>query len=344
MFRTNRRLQVGSLAAIFAASALVLSGCASGATPSSGATTIAYSVESLDEGQSNVVSQMKLRVNELNKAGANITLDVFGADNKVDRQNNDIESIVTRKTQALLLTAVDPAGSLSAAQAAHDAGVKVIDVRGTLGKDKIDAVYDGLNEELIGQVLEDHTRQYLKDNPTAVLKFGLIKGGETFTSTHVRVEGIKKLAAEMPDRVQILAEDYGDWTTDKAASLMEDWSVRYPDMNALATSSDEMTLGTVNVLKSKGNLDKFFIVSVNGSDNGLKMLDAKEINATVGIDFGEYGAGLIDAAIAAIKGEVKDGQAYTTGADKVTVLVDSSNLADFEAKKKAEDAAAAALK
>lgn len=346
----NRSTLLGGAALAITSLTLALAGCAGpggspGPSRSAGTETpmsIAYSVEALDETQSNIAAQMKLRVQELNDEGVPVTFDVFGADNSVDRQNNDIEAIVTRQTGALVVTTVDPAGSVSALEAAHDAGVKVVDVRGNIDSDKMDVVYLGLDEPKMGALLKQQAVAYLEANPDAVLKYGLIMGGDTFTTTHVRVQTIKDLAKEMPDRVQILVEDYGDWTTEKATSLMEDWSVRYPEMNALASSSDEMTLGAVNVLRARDTLDDFFILSVNGSDNGLRMVADGDIDATIGIDFAEYGRGMIEAAVASLRGEIATGDVFDYS-EKVNVVVDASNVEAYAAKKKADDAAAAAL-
>lgn len=307
------------------------------------AITMAYSVEALDETQTDIANAIRVRAHQLTEEGTPVTVDIFGADNSVDRQNNDIEAIVSRGTDALIVTTVDPAGSVSALEAAHAAGVKVIDVRGNIPSDSMDVIYVGLDEPKMGELLKEQARKYLDENPDAVLRFGLIKGGATFTTTHIRVESVKELAKELPDRVQILAEDYGDWTTEKATSLMEDWSVRYPDMNAIASSSDEMSLGVVNVLRTRGSLDKFFIVSVNGSNNGIQMVRDGDIYATIGIDFGEYGRGMVDAAMGSVNGEIAPGGTFDYS-DKVNVVVDASNVEAFAAKKQTDADAAANLK
>jgi ABC-type sugar transport system substrate-binding protein len=334
---------IPKLLAVSTAMLLTAAGLTACSTPGGGgenAVSIAYSVEALDESQSDIVDQMKLRVKQLNDDGAAISLDVFGADNSVDRQITDIESIVTRQTDVLLLTGVDPAGVVSAADAAAAAGVKVVDVRGNLGSDNT-FFYAGVDEPAMGDLMVESVRAYLDANPDAVLRFGLIKGAEPFTTTHIRVESLRELADEMPDRVQILVEDYGDWTTERATSLMEDWSVRYPDMNALALSSDEMALGAVNVLKAKNLLTDFPVFSVSGSDNGIAMLQAGEIVSTVGIDFAAYGAGMIDMAVAAASGELEVGDVYS--ASDVIKLLTADNVDDYAAKKKADAAAAAEL-
>lgn len=326
--------------------ALTASACGSGQQPATGdgkTISLAYSVEALDETQTNIAAQMGLRAQELSKDGLTIKFDVFGADNSVDRQNNDIEAITTRGTDGLIVTTVDPKGSVGQLEAAHDAGVKVVDVRGNIESDKMDVIYVGLDEPRMGQMLKERVKQHLEANPDVVLKFGLMMGGQTFTTTHVRVQTINDLAKEMPDRVQVLVEDYGEWTTEKATQLMEDWSIRYPDMNALAFSSDEMALGAVNVLRARGNLASFYIVSVNGSDNGLQMVRDGDIDATVGIDFAEYGRGMIDAALASVRGELEMGATFDNS-EKVHVIIDKSNVEEVAAKKKADDEAAAAVK
>ena len=306
--------------------------------------SIAYSVEAVDETQSDIAAQMKRRAADLAEEGAgNITVDIFGADDSVDRQNADIEAITSRGTDALVVTCVDPAGCVSAVDQAHDAGVKVVDVRGNLNTEKADVIYKGIDEDGIGEINVDFVRSYLEENPEAKLNFGLMMGGQTFTTTHARVQALKELATEFPDRVSIAVEGYGDWRTDAATKLFENWAVTYPDMNALACSSDEMCLGAVNTLKASGKLDDFFIVSVNGSSNGLQMLQDGDIDSTVGIDFAEYGAGMVDAAVASLKGEVPAGEVFDAS-EKVTVLITPENLAEYKAKAEADAEAAAPFK
>lgn len=335
--------------AVFASLGLISSLVTVGCSASTGSTStgaegadsisIAYSVEALDPTQTEIAAQIGLRAHELSTEQRTISADIFSADNDVSRQNSDIEAITTRGTDGLIVSCVDPKGCVSAVESAHDAGVVVVDVRGNLPTEKVDVVYQGLDEKRIGELVYEQAKEYLATNPDENLKYGLIMGGATFTQTHQRVQAIRQLAEEMPERVEILVEDYGDWTTDGATTLMEDWSIRYPDLNALALSSDEMALGAVNVLKEQGTLDDFYILSVNASENGLRMIRSGAIAGTVGIKFAVYGANMVDAAVKSIDGELEPGATYDVS-DEVLEVVTTANVDAYESEANVAQAAA----
>ena len=247
--------------------------------------TIAYTVEQLTEGQTLGVEVMNNRAHEINAERDDIFVEdlvVYSADYNLDKQLSDIETIIETKPDVLLVSSVDEVGILPALKDAQEAGIYVLDQRGTLDPDYVDVNYLIIDEVAGGQMLKGMVKDYLDENPDVTLNFGLVFGDQTVTAILPRLWGIQELANEMPDRVTILSEQYTG-TTDKAMAVTEDWLQKYPTMNAIACAFDELVVGVANVLKSANRIDNFYLASDDGTPQACDLLREGSLDAEVGL-------------------------------------------------------------
>ena len=123
----------------------------------------------------------------------------------------------------------------------------------------------------------------------------------------VRLNWVGELAKEMPDRVKLVDEQYGNWVTEEAQSVTEDWFQRYPEMNAVAAGNDEMALGVANVVESAGkSFDDFYLVASGGWDLGTQLVKEGKMDMTIRIDTVQTEIEMLDNALAKYRGEFED--------------------------------------
>jgi ABC-type sugar transport system substrate-binding protein len=327
--KATRRSFVAGLGAI--AIALPLAGAFSGAYGQTAKTIkIAFSVDVLDQTQNVALDAMKARVDEINKSGKGITvlLDVYDAQSSANKQLSDVQTALIKKPDVLILSAVDAKGSLPAAQAAKNAGVKVIDKRPSSPEPAVfDVAFYSNDEARYSKATTDWIQDYLKKNPAATLKVGLIYGAPAQTAQLPRCDAIKALAKTMPDRIQIVASGYGNWLTVTAQNLTQDWLQAHPDMNYVAAANDIMALGAANALAAAGKSKEILVSGYDLEDAGVQRIK----NGTQALDVGvalQGNAQVIDVAVGLAEGTFKDRSYYINP----VYSVDAANVNNYAAK------------
>ncbi|MCX5577675.1 sugar ABC transporter substrate-binding protein [Kaistia terrae] len=291
---------------------------------------IAFSVDVLDDTQNAATQAMHKRVDELNasRKDVKIEFDVYDAQGSVDKQISDVQTALIKQPNVLIFSAVDSVGSLPAMQAAKDAGVPILDRRPTSPVSDLTTVaFYSSDENRYSKATTEWIKGYLKAHPDSVLKIGAIYGAPAQTAQLLRIDAIKALAAEMPDRIQFVAEGYGNWLTATAQNLSQDWLLAYPDINYIATANDIMALGVSNTLISAGRKD----ILVSGYDltpDGVQRVKDGTQSLTIGTSIADNGK-TIDVALGIVDGSFKDKTYYL---DPV-YAVDAGNVDDFLAGK-----------
>jgi ABC-type sugar transport system substrate-binding protein len=287
---------------------------------------MAYSVDVLDDTQNAALQVMLKRLKELNatRKDLRIQFDVYDAQSSVDKQLSDVQTALIKKPDVLIFSAVDSVGSLPAAQAAKDAGVKVIDRRPTNPEPPVfDVTFYAYDESRYAAATTGWIKKYLNEHPSIVLNIGLIYGAPAQTAQLQRCDTIKALAAQVPNRIKIVVEGYGNWLTATAQNLAQDWLLSHPDMNYIAAANDIMALGASNALISAGRTD----VLVSGYDltsDGVQRVKDGTQSLTVGTSLDDNGQ-VVDVALGLVEGTFKDKTYYINP----VYAVDKSNVEDF---------------
>lgn len=267
---------------------------------------IAYSVEQLTEGITLGKSYSDIWIKQFNESNSEYyisAVDYYSADYNVDTQIAQIEDVITKGYDALMISSLDRTAVLPALKEAHNAGVKVIDTRAELDGDFIDVWVDGLDNVKMGQAVKDLVIEYLDANPDVVLNTGIIWHEQTVTSCLPRCQGVKDLAEERPDQVKILAEIYTN-STEVAQSTMEDWLQAYPEMNFVDCSMDESARGAYNAIKSAGIAPgEILMASVDGSEIGCDMLAEGYLTWLIGFSLKDYYNIGVESAVKSVMGE-----------------------------------------
>ena len=314
-----------------AALALVLSFAAR--TPASAGEkrviTIGYAYANLDENNKRTMNAIEKRVAEVNAARDDIDVQFIYTDGQsnVDKQLADVEAMIAKKPDIVMVSAVDLVGSIPAARAVAEAGIICVEDRG-MKDPAISFQFQGMNEIDIKNMKKEWLKKYLADNPGKKLQFGLLYGLPAQVLQLIRNDDIKELAQEMPDRVVILDERYANWSTQEAMAITEDWMQRYPEMNAYSAASDDMILGAINALASAGTLEGTVTVAVDGTRIGMQLVDSGKLSMTVkalqNISYSKF----VDICIEAVEGKFKE-KYYSPGTDAL-VTVDKTNVADYK--------------
>ena len=234
---------------------------------------IGYSLNKLDDAGTRQMAAFQKAINETNAERDDLQIEftMTDAQSNVDQQISDVETLVAKGCDIIIVSCVDTKGSIPALEFAKNNGVMTVEVRGMVS-DAIDLSYVGVDEYALSQMWVDYIKDQLDKNPELVLNVGLVYGNAGQTLQLQRHQAIKEFAEES-DRVNITAENYCNWDTQLAMSTVEDWLQTYPEMNCIASASDEMCVGVTNALTSAGvNYDEWLVLSCDGTDTGIQLV------------------------------------------------------------------------
>lgn len=283
---------------------------------------IAWCDDTLDATRSLMLEACKKRVEEINaeRDDIEVVLNYYDAQASVDQQISNVETAALTKPDVFVFSCVDSEGSLPCLQTMKDTGASIIDIR-DMGSDLVDVVFYGSDEETYKAAVQDWIRNYLDENPDVNLKCGLIYGKASQTLQLIRCDLMKELAEEMPERIEIVAEGYGDWDTQKAMGIMEDWIQAYPEINFVCAANDIMALGASNALVSAGIKDKVVLTGID-LDSGPELIKAGKQDLDVGASITDNDQ-IMDIAVKLATDTWDGGNTYTLDA---VMRVDASNI------------------
>lgn len=98
--------------------------------------------------------------------------------------------------------------------------------------------------------------------------------------TNLRQEGFIKTLEENGG-FEIVASQPADWNRDKAASVTENILTANPDIDVIYALYDDMALGTVSVIESKGMSGQIEVLGYDMTPEGLEAIKSGKMTASV---------------------------------------------------------------
>jgi ABC-type sugar transport system substrate-binding protein len=223
-------------------------------------------------------------------ANPSVELVWTNAEDNMEKQLTDIDSLILRKPDAILIYPVDSEGAIPALEAVVKADIPACDA-GYLINSTLQNVQILEFEELeLGRLQGDYVNNWLKEHPDKNLVLGYIEGSQKNTAQLVRWVGfwerVSEEWGENNPRVKVVArQNAPTWSTQEAMAITEDWLQAYPAINGIICAADVMAIGTINVLNSTNrNHDDFLVVSIDGTREGIRYVKEGALDGTVYMD------------------------------------------------------------
>lgn len=204
-----------------------------------------------------------------------ITLEVFDGQADDEIENRMIENAIANQFDAIIIQANNADAQLPYIQQAVDAGIVVITTNPRVedidGASSVDAnPYDQ------GAVVAQAALEQIPENANVVVLNG---PAGNFHSTARRDAWEKEFFAERPD-VTIVAEDIANWNKDEALTLMEDWSLSNPEIDAIISMNDNMASGALEAVKGKSGFEGILAYGVDGTPEATLLIQEGTMTAT----------------------------------------------------------------
>ncbi|WP_116134951.1 ABC transporter substrate-binding protein [Trinickia diaoshuihuensis] len=189
------------------------------------------------------------------------------ANNNQAKQVADIESMINQGAQALIVAPNDSTGLQPAFAQAKAKGIPVVTIdRQTAGTPCEDFI-TFLGSDFYAQ--GKRAAKALADATGGKAVVAEIQGGYGNTVESQRTDGFAEVLKTYPD-MKLAAAQTANWSTTEAQKVMEQILLSHPDVNAVYTHADVMTLGAITALRQAGKLKGMTIVSIDGTKDVVR--------------------------------------------------------------------------
>ena len=234
-----------------------------------------------------------------------------------DEQYRIFEDQIERGVDGIIIAPVDSAGIVPAIERAIEAGIPVLTTNTRAFVNNPDDVigFVGVeNEEGGYEIAKYMFGLFPEGEPINTI---VMNGNMTGQTSIDRIAGIYAAIAE-DDRVVVLEDQEALFSRAQAQEMMENFLVRFDNIDLVIALNDEMAIGAFNAIEAAGRTDEILISGFDGAPEGLEAILAGDIVATLTQDLPAQGSEAVRIMRAYLNGE--DIQYWTkTGGQAVTI-------------------------
>ncbi|HUG62827.1 MAG TPA: substrate-binding domain-containing protein [Methylomirabilota bacterium] len=250
-------------------------------------------------------AQVAAAVDQAEKAGCEVS--TSDGQNDMGKQIADVEDMVAKGVNLLILNPRDPEGLVAAANAASAAGVKVVVMDSSIntGADVVTQVRSSNDQNgfLVGQWLANE----MQGTPLKIILLSGSQGNEVGRDRRLGVfrglvEG--QLVNEGRAGFEVVGQGWGSWSHEEGLKAAEDLLQAHPDANVILGENDSMVLGAMKALEAAGKTDMLVLAAADGQKEALALIKEGKYGATGLNDPDLVARTAVDIGLQALNGEI----------------------------------------
>lgn len=266
-------------------------------TASSEKITIGYSVKTLSDTYMQFLkSGIDARVAEL----GTIDLQVADAQMDLNTQLSQAEDFISKGVDVLLFCPQDADACTPIVEAAIAANIPIVEVCTNTNDGLYDA-FVGSNDVDAGEMLGNFVMEKLPDGGNVLIMEGIM--GQS--SQIYRYEGLQNTILA-DSKYNLLECKTANWQRDEAMAQVEDWLVKYPEIDAIICENDDMAMGALEACEAANRKDDIIIIGVDGNQDNIQAVLDGRLEASILQNGPEQGSTAIDICVKLAKGESVD--------------------------------------
>lgn len=229
-----------------------------------------------------------------------VELVVLDGNCDVAKQSNDVDDLLSRGVDAVILSPVESAGLAPAAGRVVAAGVPLVVLDRDVPAEK--TVFIGQSNV---DMARDTAERMVEDlgGEGRIVEITGLSGSSAATD---RSEGLRQALEDAPG-IEVVAVGDGEWVREPAVGIMEDFLTNYDEIDAVFSHAEESSWGAQQAIASAGRCeDGILHYTHDGSAPGFESVAAGNFQAD-----GNYSPYIADigvrAALLALQGEEIEG-------------------------------------
>ncbi|MBR2571060.1 MAG: sugar ABC transporter substrate-binding protein [Clostridia bacterium] len=211
-----------------------------------------------------------------------------------DQQYNAVLDAIEKEVDAIIIAPVDSAGIVPAIEKAVEAGIPVFttNTRAFVNNEDDIVTFVGVGNEQGGYDIAKYMfSQFPEGEPINLI---IVDGNRTGQTTLDRIAGIERAIAE-DDRVTLLDCQEAKFSRAQAQEIMENFLVKYDDIDLVIALNDEMAIGAYNAIVAANRVDEMLISGFDGTPEGLQAVLDGQITASLNQDLPGQGSEAVKA-------------------------------------------------
>lgn len=230
-----------------------------------------------------------------------VDCEITVADNKADKQASDVDNLLTKGVDVIVIAPHDATQAASMVEKAKAQGVPVISYDRLINSDKLD-VYISHQVPLIGQKIAEYALSKVPEG-NYVMVYG---AGTDNNAVIMKNEQIKVLkAATDSGKIKIVADNFiTDWKPEEALKMAENALTQNNDnIQAFVVSNDGMAGGVIAALSKRNLTGKIIVTGQDAQKDALQRIAEGKQSMTVYKPIIPLANAAVEAAIKLAKGE-----------------------------------------
>ena len=260
------------------------------------------------------------------------------ADNKADKQANDVDNLLTQGIDVLVIAPHDATQAASMVEKAKKHNVPVISYDRLINSDKID-LYISHQVPIIGRKIAEYA---LKAVPKG--NYVMVYGASTDNNAVIMKKAQLDVLQSAIDKkdITIVADNFiTDWKPEEAMKMAENALTKNnDDVKAFVVSNDGMAGGVASAIKNRNLTGKIIVTGQDAALDALQRIAEGSQSMTVYKPIIPLASAAVDAAIKLAKKEKLDTKPFMNDVTKKEVpsillevtTVDRANLVDTVVK------------
>jgi ribose transport system substrate-binding protein len=174
------------------------------------------------------------------------------------KQVNDIEDMLaTRNIDALVVLPFESEPLTAPVKRVKEGGTWVTVIDRGLSEEGIEDLYVAGDNPGFGRVSGEFFKEMMPDGGKIVVLRGI-----PTTIDNERVEGFQ--TAIEGTGIEILGMEHGNWNRDDSFKVMQDFLSKYPEIDAVWASDDDMAVGVLAAIKEADRMDEMWVLGGAG--------------------------------------------------------------------------------
>ena len=190
---------------------------------------------------------------------------VYATAQNPEKQTSDIEDMMVKGVDGLVILATESAPITPIAKKAHEKGIFIVNVDRGFLEPVADIFLEGDNKAF-GRKSAQFIAEKMKGKGNLVILTGI-----PCTVDSDRVNAAKEVFAGYPD-IKILGQQPAMWNREKGLTVMENFLTKFPKIDAVWAQDDDILLGAAQAIKEAGRDKEMWIFGGAGMKHVVKMV------------------------------------------------------------------------
>ena len=219
-------------------------------------------------------------------ARAGVQAIVLDAQNRVQKQANDLQDLIAERVNGIVLMPLDSVIAESWVSQAARAGIPVVAVGSQVGNPRRRPLRD-VYPKLVALVTQDETAAGREAGrlaarllpPGRLAHIAIIQGAPGFPEVLQREDGFEQGLRSAHVKYRIVATQPGYWRMEDADMACQNILEAHPNVDLFFNEADDMAVGCARAVRSAGSHAK--LIGIGGSSLAILSLEAGRIDGTV---------------------------------------------------------------